>query len=218
MKPSILQQRNDYTGIDIFKFLMAFAVIAIHCRLDNIMGDRDWPHPIGFIIGMAVPFFFITSGFLIAQKIDNPKITDIKKRLLIRKRSYTIFRIFLYWLIIYLPIAIYSYISDGTVVCKAIAGYIYKVATGGHSIWAWQLWFIYSMAWVTLIYSITLLSTRTTTLLMLSFTVISLVNIGFQTYGLSMFKWSYITITKTRLSKERFTGLLPKPCNALPTE
>ena len=79
MKPSILQQRNDYTGIDIFKFLMAFAVIAIHCRLDNIMGDRDWPHPIGFIIGMAVPFFFITSGFLIAQKIDNPKITDIKK-------------------------------------------------------------------------------------------------------------------------------------------
>lgn len=188
---------KDYTGIDIFKFLMAFAVIAIHCRLDNIMGEGDWSRPVRYILGMAVPFFFITSGFLISQRISDSNISDTDKQLLLRKRAYTIFRIFSYWLIIYLPIAIYSYISDGTDIWKAIAGYIYKVATGGHSIWAWQLWFIYSMAWVILIYSVTLLSTRTTILLMLAFTIISLITTGFQTYGLSILKWPYILTHST---------------------
>jgi len=160
----LVSKNSDLTGLDIVKFLMAFAVIAIHCRNEGLVGASEWPLGIEWIVKMAVPFFFIASGF---------------------------------WLLIYLPIAIYVYVGDGTIWWKAVAGYVYKVLTGGHSLWAWQLWFIYSMAFVFLLYSITLLSKHTVIALFVFFIMLSFINSAFVQYGIQSLKWVYVLTHST---------------------
>lgn len=39
-----LSTRRDFTGIDICKFVMAFAVIAIHCRHEGLVDPLVWPN------------------------------------------------------------------------------------------------------------------------------------------------------------------------------
>lgn len=190
-------QNKDIAGIDVIKFLMAFAVIAIHCRLSELHGETEWPKAIGFIVSLAVPFFFIASGFLLSRRIDSGNLTDLEKQRFIRKRSLVLFRIFICWLIVYLPIAIYSYSTEGTPLFKAITGYLYKAILSGHSMWAWQLWFVYSMAWVFLLFSFVKLSDRNLIILGLLFIITTILNIGFQKYVISSFKWLYILTHKT---------------------
>ena len=202
----LVSKNSDLTGLDIVKFLMAFAVIAIHCRHEGLVGASEWPLGIEWIVKMAVPFFFIASGFLLARRFDGVDIPTDEQRNVLRRRALTLFRIFGFWLLIYLPIAIYVYVGDGTIWWKAVAGYVYKVLTGGHSLWAWQLWFIYSMAFVFLLYSITLLSKHTVIALFVFFIMLSFINSAFVQYGIQSLKWVYVLTHSTLGGGRMFDG------------
>jgi peptidoglycan/LPS O-acetylase OafA/YrhL len=188
---------KDIAAIDVIKFIMAFAVIAIHSRVSGLYGGNVWPTAIGYIISLAVPFFFIVSGLLLSYKIDAQNFTIKETQKYIRRRSFVLFRIFICWLIIYLPIAIYSYSKDGTPFLTAVVGYLYKAVMSGHSLWACQLWFVYSMIWVLLLYSFIRLSNRSLIALALLFIIISMVNIAFQKYGVACFRSVYILTHST---------------------
>lgn len=138
-------------GVDIGKFIMAFAVVAIHVSSGSCTGDRlpllgEW------FVGLAVPFFFITSGYLLARKIHEINDPGEVKQML-RRRAWQLFRIFGYWLLIYLPITVYQDIGTDRPVWKIIGGYFFGILTRGESAYAWPLWFIYSMAIVLLLLS-----------------------------------------------------------------
>lgn len=97
---------KDFKGIDITKFVMSFAVIAIHAPEFLWPENRTYPFLIDWIIRLAVPFFFISSGFLVQKKII---LLDksLQKRYL-RSRSIKLFRIWSLWLLIYLPLSIWG--------------------------------------------------------------------------------------------------------------
>lgn len=174
---SDLSTRRDFTGIDVCKFVMAFAVIGIHCRHEGVVGPREWPWLMAWILGLAVSFFFTASGFLVARSVCMGASGRIEQKSMLRKRALNLFRIYACWLIVYLPIAVYSYVADDVVWWKAIAGYLYKMVISGHSNWAWQLWFVYSMAVVFLIYTFTSFTRSTNIVMFGAFLLVSLLNL-----------------------------------------
>lgn len=69
-------QENYFPLFDIAKLGCAFLVVLIHCA------EVQYGHPVAMFVvkcfsGQAVPFFMITSGFLVAGKID--RATSLKK-------------------------------------------------------------------------------------------------------------------------------------------
>jgi surface polysaccharide O-acyltransferase-like enzyme len=152
MNSPLSSSSPSFAGIDWIKFLMAFTVIAIHSKQQQYT-IGDYPTVVNRFCSIAVPFFSTVSGFLMARKLAG--ITDTaEKQTVLRNRSLQLFRLCGYWLLIYLPIAVYCLlVLKGMVWWKAAGSYVANLFLSGSSAYAWPLWFIYSMAIVCFIYS-----------------------------------------------------------------
>lgn len=91
---------KKYTSIDIFKFIFSVCVIGLHTNLTNNF------YIIKLIFRLAVPFFFISSGFFYYSKIKGKSMQEIKiiknkyiKRLLYPLLFWSIITCFLYFII-----------------------------------------------------------------------------------------------------------------------
>lgn len=133
----ICNKASQLQGIDIFKYIMAFAVVAIHCL-------GEYPVWFQWFIRLAVPFFFVTSGFLLARALDNIKDKD-QQVIFLRERTYKIFRLFGLWVLIYLPLSCVGYVLKGTPLFKIPFLMIYSIIVNGEILYAWALWFLYSL-------------------------------------------------------------------------
>ena len=136
-------ERKKFNSLDICKLWMAFCVIAIHthplehCTITIINEIYD------SFVRMAVPFFFLSSVFLLAQKFD-PSFISPKNIAIVRKYLLKIIRMYLIWTVIYLPLAIYRFISSGTSIKKSILLYIRKFVFVGEQYNSWHLWYLLS--------------------------------------------------------------------------
>ena len=83
---------KDIPGIDIFKFIMAFAVILIHFPPVFDIGHEIYPEVIRWLIRLAVPFFFIVSGYFAYKIINSPDK--------LRVRGMKMLRIWAIWMLI----------------------------------------------------------------------------------------------------------------------
>ncbi|MCH5347151.1 MAG: acyltransferase family protein [Muribaculaceae bacterium] len=147
-------QRKDFYGIDLLKYVMALAVVAIHIMAQNKI---VYPPAVVWFIRLAVPFFFIISGFFIGSKLSRLESAEARRTFLL-KRSVHLFKIFILWLIIYLPWSIYYYMYDyeeHSIISFAIV-YIKRIVYYGESYYAWPLWYIYSYAFVCLLMGLTM--------------------------------------------------------------
>lgn len=143
---------TDLRGIDLAKFGMSFAVIAIHAPEYLWPDDRAYPFLIDWFIRLAVPFFFIVSGFLCSRKIESLPDLSSKKEYL-QSRSVKLFRIWCLWLLIYLPLALWGIAHSTEPLSHKIVNYFKNVLLTGHSLYAQHLWFLYSLAIITYIWS-----------------------------------------------------------------
>lgn len=145
-KHKALNQRQDtlsLAGLDLMKLLMAYAVIAIHCRA--LFGYFKHAPALYNIIDWAVPFFMTASGLLLMRKLDTFD-TLADRRLTLRRRAASMGRLWLRWTGVYALIAcmraaaapegLYNFLSNN-LGCLLINGYMFP---------GWQLWFLYSMA------------------------------------------------------------------------
>lgn len=136
---------------DVIKLIMAFAVVAIHVRA--VYGDAHGYSPaFNWFIELAVPYFFIVSGYLIGNKLDRMATVD-EKRAALRSRSGKCLRMFVLWLIIYLPIQIYCYAVGDDPLWKDLVRYPLQVLLWGQSAYAFPLWYLWSMVVYLFIYS-----------------------------------------------------------------
>lgn len=111
-----------YNSIDLFKFLMSLFVIAIH--------TSGITHPLyDSIVSLAVPFFFIAMGFL---------TNDIKRK------AISLFKMYLSWSIIYLPLALWHYASQKYGVIESINQYLKDFIFVGEHYNSWMLWYLLS--------------------------------------------------------------------------
>ena len=82
------QVRVNYPDIDIMKLLMAFLVVEIHAR--PLMNFALAQKILDGIDVIAVPFFFLASGFLCFQGLGAGDFRDVSSAAFIRVRK-TIF-------------------------------------------------------------------------------------------------------------------------------
>lgn len=124
-----------YKGIDVMKFLMAFIVVAIHTTTSNLLGLRD----------IAVPFFFVASGFFLFKKLD--LCTPEEEVVYQKKWLLRVLRIYLVWTVIYMPFTIYGLLQDGHPFLTSAAIFFRNFIFIGENYLSWQLWYLLGMIW-----------------------------------------------------------------------
>lgn len=128
-------------SLDITKFILSIFVIALH-TLYLIPNEFANIRIISTILHVAVPFFFITSGYLLFRKIELPLNQDGKKRII--KYLKHIFLLYFVWTVIYLPITIYGAYIDGSGSSFVIYS-IRKFLFVGESYYSWNLWYLHGL-------------------------------------------------------------------------
>lgn len=135
--------RKNYNIIDLCKFLMAICVIAIHTQPFVNSTNEIFISTYGIIVRMAVPFFFLSSGYLLATKFRD----DYSEKQLIPivfKNLIKIVKMYLTWSILYLPPALLSYQRDGYTIGHGILNYFRGLIFIGEHHNSWHLWYLLS--------------------------------------------------------------------------
>lgn len=132
--------RNNYNSIDLAKFICAILVVMIHIapfgssRSTSIIKYLNFGIQ-NYLARIAVPFFFVTSDFLLYKKTTlsdfNP---EYSKKYIIR-----ILRLYAIWTLIYFPLVFCDFFKDKKGVAHAVFAYIQRVIfTGSYT----QLWYL----------------------------------------------------------------------------
>ena len=133
--------RPNYNALDIAKMIMAFMVIGIHTKMNSVCSAAV-PKLLDFLMSSAVPFYFITSGFLLQNKILRKKNTDD-----VLKTSFARYlRIYLIWIIIYLPISIICFYNNEHSFWHDLLVYLRGVIFIGETAFSCALWYLLALA------------------------------------------------------------------------
>lgn len=129
---------TNYNAIDLAKFICAILVIIIHVppfgydsRMEVVLnfGLRN------YIARIAVPFFFITSGYFLYQKTDFNNFSTLPAKKYIIK----ILRLYILWSIIYFPLCINSIVNNTHGLLYGVLLYIQNFIFEGGYIHLWYL-------------------------------------------------------------------------------
>lgn len=130
-----IKPNEQYNNLDLFKFIFAIVVVMIHTTpIRDISEDANWYFSNTFC-NMAVPFFFVTSGFLFFGKLHGLSEADEKLRL--KKYVLRIIRMYLVWCIIWIPWKALNFYNLGQFTLSDAADYILNVifVSGGDALW-----------------------------------------------------------------------------------
>lgn len=132
-----------YNGIDIIKFIMSICVVAIHTEPIINCNNSIIQALYQSIVRMAVPFFFIASGFFIGKKMNYPyhNKSDLN---VIWKYTKRMINLYLLWSLIYLPLAIIFYVDIKYTVLQSVISYIKYFFLIGEHYNSWMLWYLLS--------------------------------------------------------------------------
>ena len=125
---------NAYSMIDFLKLIMSYLVIGIHVETITKCVYPGW---VEFMIRMAVPFFFVASGYFLYEKwakgdMEKPTLTKFV-------------RIYVLWMLFYLPFAIIYYVKNDFAITDAITDYAFGFFVQGETPMAWHMWYIHAM-------------------------------------------------------------------------
>ena len=121
-------------GIDFVKVLMAFVVVSIHTTAWPLLGIRE----------VAVPYFFIVSGFFLFGKMTGDRAADLSA---IRAWTLRILKLYLIWTAIYLPFTVYGFLQDGLSLKQSLAVFVRNLAFVGENFMSWPLWYLLALIW-----------------------------------------------------------------------
>lgn len=130
---------NNIGAIDFLKFIMSLLVVGIHTHVTSIISSGIIKDAADFILGLAVPYFFICSGYFLYKYVNDSSIFD-KDGLV--KYLLKIVRLYIVWTLIFLPSTIYCYIYDGLNAKQAIFAFIRGLLLIGEHTYSWPLWYL----------------------------------------------------------------------------
>ena len=133
--------KKNYNGIDLFKFIMAFLVVAMHLTPLAMFGEGTQFVSLVFTM-VAVPFFFCASGFFLRIKLESSDnysntVFNFAKRVLL---------LYLIWTIIYIPCIVFWYYNEH----KTIIRFLQECVFDGSYL---HLWFLPSLIIASLLVS-----------------------------------------------------------------
>ena len=132
-----------YHLLDVVMFFMAVVVVAIHTQPLIDCSNLVLRQVFDLISHCAVPFFFLRSGFFLQQKIVG-KERDCALNA-IKKYTKRIIKLYVFWTIAYLPLAIYGFYINDTPVLKSCFYYVLGFLFVGEQFNSWILWYLLSM-------------------------------------------------------------------------
>lgn len=121
---------------------MAFFVIAIHTYPESICCSEFLKSSFRHIYDIAVPFFYMTSGYLLFKKTQFPISENKERKKQINNYLKKILRLYFAWTIIYLPLTIYGFAHDHVPFLKGIIIFLRNVAFVGQNFYSWPLWYL----------------------------------------------------------------------------
>lgn len=131
-------EQND--AVDIVKYIMAFCVIAIHTLPLKDVQNEDITRLFDTFVSLAVPFFFLSSGYFVEKKCE----AGTEKLLLLDKQIRKLIRYYIVWTLIYLPITIYGFVQSGNGFGKSVVLFFRNVIFQGENYDSWPLWYLLS--------------------------------------------------------------------------
>lgn len=138
-----MEQRKQYPQLDLVKLFMAVLVVMIHTEPFAIHRGQFLSELYDDILRLAVPFFFMTSGFLLGKKCagaDKSRVAAVLTASVKRK-----LRLYLLWSLVYLPAAIVGYVQDGVGLVSGVVRYVVSLVAVGEHFYSWPLWYLLAM-------------------------------------------------------------------------
>lgn len=131
------------------KYIMAYCVIAIHTTPLKGIDNNTIYRLYEAAVSIAVPFFFLSTGYLIGRKIRNKKEFD---DVLVERQQKKVIKYYVIWTIVYLPLTILGFYKAGDGFVKSLVQFIRNVFFQGENYYSWPLWYLLSA-----IYGLTIL-------------------------------------------------------------
>ena len=135
--------------LDYIKLLMAVFVVALHTHpLFSLDSESVIFLFFKEMADLAVPFFFLTSGYFLCLSCQG----------LAKEQQSGVLRVYLkkiviqycLWSVIYLPISLYGYYSNGASLIGGILSLARNLVFKGENFLSWQLWYLLSTVWAVL--------------------------------------------------------------------
>ena len=127
---------KHYYGLDFGKIIAAVLVISIHTvPLVGYKGTiifKLWE----IISNLAVPFFFVCTGYFIGQRYKEKGIQYI------RFRAFSFLKIYILCTFAYLPLTIYNYLIQKKGIAYSFLHFTRGFFLYGNHGWSWQLWYL----------------------------------------------------------------------------
>lgn len=135
---------NTKKGIDLVKFILALFVIGIHTSVEGLFHGfmREIVH---VILTLAVPYFFIASGYLLFSKVEFP-VKSSQSRKIIFDYVKKIFYLYFVWSMIYLPLTVYGFAEGGELTIDRVITLIRNYLFVGEQYYSWTLWYLLALA------------------------------------------------------------------------
>lgn len=132
----------NYPDLDIVKLLMACLVVEIHTRPLEALAIPE--KLIEGVDVVAVPFFFIASGFLCFQGLSEVDFTDSLSCASIRVRNTALklLELYLIWTVLYLPITIFGNFLYGKDLLHGLLAFVRQTLLVGENFCSWPLWYL----------------------------------------------------------------------------
>ncbi len=132
-----------YNAIDFWKLIMAFFVVSLHIRPLENCGVYVVNKFYDVFAAMAVPFFFLAAGFLLAQKMGYP-MNGEDNRGVILDYLKKILKLYIIWSVVYLPLAVIHYIAENRSPITSAVAYVRGLLFVGEHYNSWHLWYLLS--------------------------------------------------------------------------
>jgi len=140
-----LKTANSHCAIDLFKFIMALMVVAIHTQPFYAFEGSVPAQIFSSLSRYAVPFFFLASGYLVGGKLEGRDSSE--RAVILRRYALRLLRLYLLWSLIYAPMALYHYVRDGIPFVKSLLLYVRGLVLLGEHYNSWQLWYLLSLVY-----------------------------------------------------------------------
>lgn len=134
---------------------MSIFVVIIHTFPWDNFENNIFINALDLLTTIAVPFFFLASGYLLAGKFDDFYASE-RNREIVACRIKQFVKMYLIWTAIYFPLAIYSYVINDYSFLYSILVTLRKFVFRGENFNSWMLWYllstIYALAfiWITM--------------------------------------------------------------------
>ncbi len=139
----ITSDSKRYNIVDVLKFVMAILVIAIHT--DPLIGVEDSVVTLfgKNILNLAVPFFFLESGFFLGKKLQEES-DELSKIKIIKQCRNRLFKLYCIWTAVYLPITIIHFVLEKDGFVRSVLLFIDGFFLLGENYNSWMLWYLLS--------------------------------------------------------------------------